>query len=156
MFIKCGFFSRPYCCIKEGESTLFWICKYLFKALHLFSFPTFPGPMFIFCPTSIPESRVHNIFYDSIKALSARENLSNNICYNWTQVMIIHYYDNPLICWRLEEVLKSTVVLLTPNCFTLSNLILNSYFNIHPGVAGSLKEAKIYDMFECISLMLCY
>jgi hypothetical protein len=60
--------------------------------------------MFIFCPTSIPESRVQNIFYDSIKALSARENLSNNICYNWTQVMIIHYYDNPFIhmlkTWR--------------------------------------------------------
>ena len=28
------------------------------KALYLFFFPDFPGPTFISCPTSIPESRV--------------------------------------------------------------------------------------------------
>ena len=32
----------------------------LFKALNLLFLPNFPDPMFIPCPTSIPDSRVQN------------------------------------------------------------------------------------------------
>ena len=33
---------------------------YVFNALRLFFFTNFPGPMFISCPTSIPDSRVNS------------------------------------------------------------------------------------------------
>ena len=33
---KSAIFSRSYCLIIEGESTLFWIFKYLFRALRFF------------------------------------------------------------------------------------------------------------------------
>ena len=34
----------------------------VFNALHLFFLPNFPGPTFIPCPTSIPDSRVRDIW----------------------------------------------------------------------------------------------
>ena len=36
----------------------------LFKALRLFFFTNYPGPTVIPCPTSIPDSRVGNIYYE--------------------------------------------------------------------------------------------
>ena len=38
---------------------IYYICRTcVFKALHLFFLPNFPGPTFIPCPTSIPKARV--------------------------------------------------------------------------------------------------
>ena len=71
-FINVGFFFRPYYLIKEGESTFFAICKYLFKALHLFFLQNFPGSMFRPCTTSFPESRVELKFLGNLHSLSIR------------------------------------------------------------------------------------
>ena len=62
MFINFGFFPKPYGLIREYIKV--YLDSYLlhrtcvFKALHLFFLPNFPGPTFIPCPTSIEEARV--------------------------------------------------------------------------------------------------
>ena len=61
-FINFGFFSRPYGLIREYLKVILMVIYYiehvyLRPCVYLF-LPNFPGPMFIPCPTSIPEARV--------------------------------------------------------------------------------------------------
>ena len=86
-FINFGIFSKPYSLIKGPTFIKFWnfyqglqkfsslmgflLHKFahfadalrLFKALRLFFLSNFPGPTFIPCPTSIPETRVNKSRY---------------------------------------------------------------------------------------------
>lgn len=59
MFINFGCFQGPYTTLHKGYLNGYLIHrKCLMLAVRLFVLPNFPGPTFISCLTSIPDSRV--------------------------------------------------------------------------------------------------
>ena len=82
------------------------MCILVFKVLCLFFLPNFPDPMFIPCPTSIPEARVcYNQFLWSIKVNLKKNPVRYEIpCIRKATTALVQYYSvlydiNRTIMW---------------------------------------------------------